>query len=90
VSVKAVHAKQYALFVRAASEGGKRNEHSDSAAFWFCVLRENWAANKMAKREWEQFYSVMVDDLKRDCPDLYAAFSRRITTQELDSQTANA
>ena len=29
------------------------------------------AANKMTKREWEQFYSAMVDDLKRDYPDSY-------------------
>ena len=30
------------------------------------------AANEMTKREWEQFYSAMVDDLKRDYPDSYA------------------
>ena len=37
-----------------------------------CSVKTGKAANKMAKREWEQFYSVMVEDLKREYPDLYA------------------
>src|SRR5258708_7342250 len=36
-----------------------------------CSVKTGKAANKMTKREWEEFYSVMVEDLKRDYPDSY-------------------